>query len=104
MEVASLLDSSEPSSLLMYGTNAFSPLLTANQLDRLQVMQNRAARAVFGLSHHTSARTLLLQLDTYRVSEIFRQKFIVLVWRSRNGHASSDLQALLLSSFVSWPN
>ena len=83
---------------LMYGSNAFSPLLTANQLDRLQVMQNRAARAVFGLSHHTSARTLLLQLDTYRVSEIFRQKFIVLVWRSRNEHASSELQALLVPS------
>ena len=83
---------------LMYGSNAFSPLLTANQLDRLQVMQNRAARAVFGLSHHTSARTLLLKLDTYRVSEIFRQKFIVLVLRSRNGHASSDLQALLVPS------
>ena len=83
---------------LMYESNAFSPLLTANQLDRQPVMKNRAARAIFGLSHHTSSRTLLLKLDTYRVSEIFRQKFIVLVWRSRNGHASSDLQSLLVPS------
>ena len=83
---------------LMYGSNAFSPVPTGNQLDRLQVMQNRVARSVFGLSHHTSARTLLLKLDAYRVSEIFRQKFIVLVWWSRNGHASSDQQAFLVPS------
>ena len=63
-----------------YGSNAFSASLAGKHLDRLQVLQNRAARAVYGRSPRTSARNLLVQLGAYRVQEIFIQKLIFLVW------------------------
>ena len=45
---------------LLHGSNAFSSSVKASQLDRLPVMQNQAARAVYGLPSHlcsASART-----------------------------------------------
>eukprot|EP00117_Sycon_ciliatum_P043456 scpid33100/ scgid31459/ len=79
-----------------YGSNAFSASLAGKHLDRLQVLQNRAARAVYGCSPRTSARNLLVQLGAYRVREIFIQKLIFLVWRCRYSRASPTLQVLLL--------
>ena len=74
---------------------AFSSSLKVSQLDRLQVLQNRAARAVYGLPPHTSAQPLLERMSLYRVRECYAQKRLVLVWRCVNGKASSDLQDLL---------
>ena len=62
----------------------------------LGIMQNRAARAVYGCSPRTSARNLLVQLGAYHVREIFIQQFIFLVWRCHYSRASSTPQVLLL--------
>ena len=79
---------------LLYGSKAFSSSLKVSQLDRLQpvqVLQNRAARAVYGLPPHTSAQPLLERMSLYRVRECYAQKRLVLVWRCVNGKASSVL-------------
>ena len=83
---------------LLYGSNAFSSSLKVSQLDRLQVLQNRAARAVYGLPPHTSAQPLLERMSLYRVRECYAQKRLVLVWRCVNGKASSVLQDLFSPS------
>ena len=83
---------------LLYGSNAFSSSLKVSQLDRLQVLQNRAARAVYGLPPHTSAQPLLERMFLYRVRECYAQKRRVLVWRCFNGKASSVLQDLFSPS------
>ena len=83
---------------LLYGSNAFSSSLKVSQFDRLQVLQNRAARAVYGLPPQTSAQPLLERMSLYRVRECYAQKRLVLVWRCVNGKASSVLQDLFSPS------
>ena len=86
---------------LLYGSNAFSSSLKVSQLDLLQVLQNRAARAVCGLPSHTSAQPLYERMSLYRVRECYAQKRLVLVWRCVNGKACSVLQDLFSPSACS---
>ena len=53
---------------LLYGSNCFYSCLTAQEVDRLQKLQNRAARAVFGKLPGTSAHPLLVQMGLFRIS------------------------------------
>ena len=81
---------------LLYGSNAFSTSLAARHCHRLQVLQNRGARVVFGRPPWTSAHDLLERLSLYRVTEVYKQKLAFLAWRCRYGQASPELQVLLL--------
>ena len=81
---------------LLYGSNAFSISLAARHCHRLQVLQNRGARVVFGCPPWTSAHDLLERLSLYRVTEVYKQKLALLAWRCRYGQASPELQVLLL--------
>ena len=80
---------------LLYGSVAFSGCLRQDQRSRLQVQQNRAARAVFGLPPRTSAQPLLARLQLYGIEELHKQKTLIMIWRCSNGRASNALQALL---------
>ena len=80
---------------LLYGSVAFSGCLRQDQRSRLQVQQNRAARAVFGLPPRTSAQSLLARLQLYGIEELHKQKTLIMIWRCSNGRASNALQALL---------
>ena len=53
---------------LLYGSNAFSPGLTQAQTDRLQVAQNRGARAVYGRPGFSRASDLLERMQVFRRS------------------------------------
>ena len=79
---------------LIYGSSAYGSGLTHNQLNRLQVAQNRTARAVFGRPRFTRASNLWL--SGYRVDEVYRQKLLVLVRRCVHNRASPALQALFV--------
>ena len=83
---------------LIYGSSAYGSGLTHNQLNRLQVAQNRAARAVFGRPRFTRASDLLERLSVHRVDEVYRQNLLVLVWRCVHNRASPALQALFVSN------
>ena len=80
---------------LLYGSVAFSGCLRQDQRSRLQVQQNRAVRAVFGLPPCTSAQPLLARLQLYGIEELHKQKTLIMIWRCSNGPASNALQALL---------
>ena len=80
---------------LLYASNAYSSSLQRRYLDRLQVLQNSGARAVFGRPPWSSARDLLERIAVFRVAEVFNQKLAYLVWRCRYALASPELQALL---------
>ena len=80
---------------LLYASNAYSSSLQRRYLDRLQVLQNSGALAVFGIPPWSSARDLLERIAVFRVAEVFNQKPAYLVWRCRYALASSELQALL---------
>jgi hypothetical protein len=80
---------------LLYGSNCFFASLSRHQLQRLQRLQNRAARAVYGVAPYISAQPLLRKLNLYRMEEIFRQKSLALVWRCLNKKSSPKLRHLL---------
>ena len=64
---------------LLYASNAYSSSLQRRYLDRLQVLQNSGARAVFGRPPWSSARDLLECMAVFRVAEVFNQKLAYLV-------------------------
>ena len=74
---------------LLYGSVAFSGCLRQDQRSHLQVQQNRAARAVFGLPPRTSAQPLLARLQLYGIEELHKQKTLIMIWRCSNGRASN---------------
>ena len=51
---------------LLYGSVAFSPGLTQAQTDRLQVAQNRGARAVYGRPGFSRASDLLERMQVFK--------------------------------------
>ena len=81
---------------LLYGSVAFSPGLTQAQTDRLQVAQNRGARAVYGRPGFSRASDLLERMQVFRIGEVHRQKVLVFVWRCIHASASPFLQELFV--------
>ena len=83
---------------LLYGSVAFSPGLTQAQTDRLQVAQNRGARAVYGWPVFSRASDLLERMQVFRIGEVHRQKVLVFVWRCIHASASPSPVQPLFSS------
>ena len=79
---------------MLYASSCFSASLSAAQVTRLQTLQNRAARTVFGAPQRESAHPLLVRLGVFRVAECFHQRTLALTWKGLHGEASPAISQL----------
>ena len=80
---------------LLYGSCCFSAAMREGQLKRLQTTQNRAIRCIDGNPPRTAMQPLLTAHSLYRVSELYRQKILITIWRCINARTSPVLAQLL---------
>ena len=80
---------------LLYGSCCFSAAMREGQLKRLQTTQNRAIRCIDGNPPRTAMQPLLTAHSLYRVSELYRQKILITIWRCIHARTSPVLAQLL---------
>ena len=80
---------------MIYGACSFSAALRVTQLQRLQAMQNRAIRCIDGSPPCSAMQPLLAANSIYRVTELFKQKLLIFIWRCLNDSTSLALAQLL---------
>ena len=80
---------------LLYGSFCLSATMREGQLKRLQTAQNRAIRCVEGNPPRTAMQPLLTAHSLYRVSELYRQKILITIWRCIHARTSPVLAQLL---------
>ena len=83
---------------LTYASSCFVFCLTAQQATDLQTLENKAVRAVFGTRPYDSAQPLLQRVELYRISELHKQKALLLTWRCIHGIAGNRLCGLISRS------
>ena len=74
---------------MIYGVCSFSAALRVTQLQRLQAMQNRAIRCIDGSPPCSAMQPLLAANSIYRVTELFKQKLLIFIWRCLNDSTNS---------------
>ena len=88
---------------MIYGACSFSAALRVTQLQRLQAMQNRAIRCIDGSPPCSAMQPLLAANSIYRVTELFKQKLLIFIWRCLNDstslalaqqHAAAEVRAI----------
>ena len=87
--------------LLLYFCNELLFALPANQIRRLQSVQNAAARLIFNLRRSEHISDALINLHWLRIPERIRFKMAVLVYRALHGLSPSYLNNFAPLSIVS---
>ena len=80
---------------LTYASSCFVLCLTAHQATDLQTLENKAVRAVIGSRPYDAAQPLLQLVELYPISELHKQKALLLTWRCIHGIADNRLCALI---------
>ena len=87
---------------LMYASNSFSPSLSKTLLSRVEKMAQSGIRAVFRVKRHTASAPLRHRLNVKPITQLYREKALLLysgVLRAFQSHCF--LQFLLSSQIIS---